>query len=202
MNDKHEHVPCSNTKFGRHRGRPNSYWMQDADEVFRVMAVKEGDCFVDMGCGQGKYSLHASRLVGSGGKVIALDRGESNLRELKQRINGDRIQNIQVDVANIAEHIPVASDSADVCMLATVLHSLDLDSEGAVLFSEIKRILKPGGHVAILECKKENTGFGPPLSMRCSPEEMEKLLKTYGLTTSHVALFHYSYLLMAGLEQS
>ena len=41
---------------------------------------------------------------------------------------------------------------------------------------EVKRILKSGAKLAIVNIKKENTPFGPPVEMRSSPEELRQKL--------------------------
>ena len=41
---------------------------------------------------------------------------------------------------------------------------------------EIKRLLKPNGKLAIIEIKKEDTPFGPPLGIRFSPEELRNII--------------------------
>jgi hypothetical protein len=41
---------------------------------------------------------------------------------------------------------------------------------------EVKRILKPKAQLAVINIKKENTPFGPPMEMRSSPEELRQKL--------------------------
>ncbi len=56
---------------------------------------------------------------------------------------------------------------------------MDLNKCKDKLFSEIKRILKPNGRLAIIECKKEISNFGPPFHMRISALEIDEMLKQY-----------------------
>ena len=42
----------------------------------------------------------------------------------------------------------------------------------AGLAGETRRLLKPGGILAILEFKKEEMPVGPPMNIRLSPEEL------------------------------
>ena len=66
--------------------------------------------------------------------------------------------------------------SVDICLISTVLHTLDLRRNGAELLEEILRVLKPGGRFVTIDCKKEDTGFGPPLHVRISPDELEGMV--------------------------
>jgi ubiquinone/menaquinone biosynthesis C-methylase UbiE len=60
------------------------------------------------------------------------------------------------------------------------MHTLNLAKDGNKLLNEICRVLKPGGQLAIIECKKEEMPFGPPLHMRLSWEEIEDEVTQYG----------------------
>ncbi len=41
------------------------------------------------------------------------------------------------------------------------------------MFREIHRVLKQGGFLAVIECKKEETPFGPPMELRRSAQDIE-----------------------------
>lgn len=66
-----------------HRRGPSSYWMHDPEVVFDSLTLKEGDCFLDLGCGPGDYSIKASKLAGDSGVVYALDKTPSMIEALK-----------------------------------------------------------------------------------------------------------------------
>jgi ubiquinone/menaquinone biosynthesis C-methylase UbiE len=51
---------------------------------------------------------------------------------------------------------------------------------------ELKRITKPGGKIAIMDYKKQETKYGPPFFVRQSPEELEDLFKGHDLKLSEV----------------
>ena len=166
---------------GHRRGKgPSSFWMQDPDIVFRELNLKEGDTFLDIGCGTGDYTIRAATEVGRNGTVFAADIQEG-------------LENIQAFVNDIQNPLPFENNSIDVCFISTVLHSLDLNKVGPLLFREIKRVLKQDGRLAIIECNKENLTFGPPIHMRISADEIEKIVLSYGFVQiSHVDLgFNY-----------
>ena len=56
---------------------------------------------------------------------------------------------------------------------------------------EIERLLKPEATLAILEMKKEDTPFGPPLNLRYSPEELKQMIKLFPKTTIEIGQYFY-----------
>ena len=153
---------------------PSSYWMQDNDPIFERINLKEGDCFVDLGCGTGDYTIHASKITGDSGMVYALDKWEEMIDNLAETVKNRDIGNIKPILCDIAGELPLEDNCADAALVATVLHhSFNPLEKGETMFREVSRILKPGGRLFIIECKKENTPYGPPIEKRLSPTEIE-----------------------------
>jgi ubiquinone/menaquinone biosynthesis C-methylase UbiE len=154
--------------------------MYDPQVVFSVLALKEGDSFLDIGCGPGDFAVHAAGIVGESGVVYALDRQEDMIDTLKYKADSRGLKNIRAIVADVSTTLPVEDDCIEVCLLATVLHALGPAADRDRLFEEMRRVLRPDGRVAVVECKKEDTPFGPPLHMRISPREMEDSITGFG----------------------
>ncbi len=169
--------------------------MQDPQLVFDKLNLKEGDCFLDLGCGPGDYSIRASEVIGAFGKVYSLDKNQDSIVDLNNRVVSSGLKNIKAEVCDIAGPLPVKDSCVDVCFISTVLHSLNLADVEKTLFGEIRRVLKPDGRVAIIECKKEVQPFGPPMSMRISPEELEGTITKYGFEKTSLGDLGYNYLI-------
>ncbi|MEO6489257.1 MAG: arsenite methyltransferase [Ferruginibacter sp.] len=107
--------------------------------------IKEGDTLVDLGSGAGNDCFIARRLVGDTGKVIGIDFTEAMIQ--RARINADKLgfTNIEFRQGDI-EDMPVVSDKADVVVSNCVLNLVPNKHK---VFSEVFRILKPGGHFSI-----------------------------------------------------
>lgn len=188
---------------GRDRGHgdhahgrgPSSFWMHDPEAIFDELGLVEGDCFLDLGCGPGDYALRASGMVDEIGTVYALDSQAEMIDALAEKSAAQGTENIKALVADITRTLPVEDNCIDVCFIATVLHALDFDREGPGLFEEVHRVLKPGGRLAIIECKKEYMPFGPPLNMRLSPEEIESLATRCGFEKEGLSDLGYNYML-------
>ena len=137
--------------------------------------MKEGDVFVDLGCGAGEYALCAARMLGESGAVYALDRLGDAVEEVRRRGSANPGAPVRAVVAELTETLPLDDGIADVCFLCTVLHGIDGDAKRRRLFAEMYRALKPDGRAAVVECKKEASRFGPPENMRLSESDVDAL---------------------------
>ncbi|MBN1546188.1 MAG: methyltransferase domain-containing protein, partial [Syntrophaceae bacterium] len=171
---------CNNRGKQGHGGGSNSFHMHDPRVVFEALALKEGDCFLDLGCGPGDYSIEASRFVGNTGVVYALDRSELLINNLKRRVAEEGVVNLVARVADATRLLPIEDRCVDICLVSTVLHIPDVTRNTKALCNEICRVLKPDGRLAVIECHKEDMSFGPPQHMRLSPEDSEGLITRYG----------------------
>ena len=107
--------------------------------------IRPGDTVVDLGSGAGNDCFVARQLVGETGKVIGIDMTEAMVE--RARANTDRLgfNNVEFRLGDI-ERIPMAADRADVVISNCVLN---LVPDKTKAFSEIFRVLKPGGHFCI-----------------------------------------------------
>ncbi len=118
--------------------------------------ISEGLTVVDLGSGAGNDAFVARRLVGATGKVIGVDMTPVMID--RARINNDKLgyNNVEFRHGDI-ENLPVSENSTDVVVSNCVLN---LVPDKAKAFSEIHRILKPGGHFSISDIVLE--GKLPP----------------------------------------
>ncbi|MDD3437305.1 MAG: class I SAM-dependent methyltransferase [Candidatus Gastranaerophilales bacterium] len=158
----------------------SSYNRFDVNLVFEKLDLKAGSIFLDLGCGAGDYSIRASQIVGDSGLIYALDQW----REIENRLNNKAkllgIKNLKALTSDIKDKILLDNQTCDVCFICTVIHGIDLLKYGKNLFKELHRIIKKKGKLAIIEIKKEEASFGPPMQIRLSPDELEKFITEFG----------------------
>ncbi|MCW4009840.1 MAG: methyltransferase domain-containing protein [Candidatus Bathyarchaeota archaeon] len=169
--------------------------MHDPKIVFRELNLKVGDCFLDVGCGSGDYALCASKIVGDSGLVYAFDVSPMVIEGLLDRLTSQGVRNVKARVSDITCPLPLEDNCIDVCFIATMLHIIDLAKNGEKIFTELLRVLKTNGQLSIINCKKEEQPFGPPIHMRLSPTEVENTAKLCGFKKTNLIDLGYNYLI-------
>lgn len=173
----------------------SSFNMHDEQLLLQEFSVAPGEVVLDLGCGPGDYAMRLSPVVGERGKIIAIDRNQEVTDYLEQRVANSGITNIETIVANIKQGLPLKSGSVDLCLVVTVLHTVNIMSYGEQIFREIKRVLKPNGRLITIDVKKEEFDFGPPLHMKIAPDELALQALKAGLIKDKTVDLTYNYLL-------
>ena len=170
---------------------------QNPENILAEVGLSRGMTFIDIGCGQGFFTIPAARIVGDNGKVYASDISQTNIAKLQKKLNAGGLNNVIVE-AGKAEDLLSCEGCADIVFFGIVLH--DFENPLKVL-ANAHAMLKPTGKLVDLDWKKEPTEIGPPLNIRFSEEQASQLLATSGFHTQLVlksGLYHY--IIMATLE--
>jgi len=107
--------------------------------------IKEGDTVVDLGSGAGNDVFVTRAITGDSGKVIGIDFTEAMLEKAKRNNEKLGYKNVEFKMGEI-ENIPLENSTADIVICNCVLN---LVPDKIKAFSEIYRILKPGGHFCV-----------------------------------------------------
>ena len=123
--------------------------MQDAAEIVSPY-VREGMTVLEPGPGMGFFTLELARLVGPGGRVIAVDIQPRMIAGLKRRLAKAGLAE-RVDTRVAAQDSMGLSDLAgkvDFTLAMAVVHEMPSAER---LFTEAAAALKPGGTLLLAE---------------------------------------------------
>jgi ubiquinone/menaquinone biosynthesis C-methylase UbiE len=138
--------------------------------------------FMDIGCGNGFFTIPAAEQVGENGKVYALDANAEAVETVKSKAATNGLKNIVAKAAE-AEETVFCDECADMVFFSIVLH--DFRDPPKVL-SNAKRMIKPDGTLINLDWKKKLMALGPPMQIRFSEEQAQALIKQAGFTVETV----------------
>ena len=145
-------------------------------KTLRSLGISAGMIVADIGCGTGFFTIPLASLVGPKGNVFAVDISREMTRDVRKRVAKEGLQNVKT-VFSRENNIPLPSKMIDCCLLVSVIHELE---NKTLFFKELKRLLKEGGKVGIIEWKKIPSPLGPPLRERISPVAMRQMLAENG----------------------
>lgn len=171
--------------------------------------LKKGEIIVDLGSGTGIECFIAGKLTGPHGQVFGIDMGDAML-EAAERTRALVAENLGYDnitfKKSFLESLPLDDRSVDLVISNCVIN---LSSDKRRVFSEIYRVLKPGGRLIVsditynqqipLEIKYNQTLRGECIGGALNYHSLFGLLNDTGFSHSK-ALKGYHYRTVAGFD--
>ena len=114
---------------------------------FQTNLIKKGGWVLDIGSGSGTDLLVASRLTGEKGKVFGVDITDAMIEKARKAAKTNGFSNVKIVKAD-AEELPFRDNTFDVVISNGVIN---LIPDKQKVFSEIYRVLKPGGVLNIAD---------------------------------------------------
>lgn len=125
--------------------------------------LEPGQTVLDLGAGAGLDAFVARRVVGETGQVLGVDFTPEMVEKARENARKLGYANVRFELGDI-ESLPFADASVDVVISNCVLN---LVPDKARAFTEMARVLRPGGHFSVSDVVSRGT---LPASVRQSAE--------------------------------
>jgi ubiquinone/menaquinone biosynthesis C-methylase UbiE len=168
-------------------------------EVVTALDLKEGEVIADIGSGSGYFTFRFAHHVGDKGRVFAVDVSPDMIVYVNRRIRDLKLRNVTTILA--APDDPLLVDSSiDRFFFCEVWHHIE---NRPAYLALIKKMLKPGGQVIMVDFQKRELPVGPPVSMKISREDLLKEMEGAGFYVIKEHNFlPYQYFLVFGVKLS
>jgi ubiquinone/menaquinone biosynthesis C-methylase UbiE len=166
---------------------------QKPHEVLMALALKPGETIADIGSGSGYFTLRLAAHVGDEGRVFAVDIDPEMIRHLNRRVRDAGVRNVQTILADPAD--PLLPDaSVDRFVIVDTWHHIEKPLEYLAL---MRRMLKPGGQVVMIDFQKRELPVGPPMEIKIARDDLVRQMEGNGfqLAKEHTFL-PYQYFLV------
>ena len=177
--DHHRHGFSDAEKWSRIFDDPARDEWQKPDEVIRALKLAPEALVADIGAGTGYFAVRLARAVPRG-RVYGVDTEPDMVRYLNQRAQREGLANLDAVAAKPADPgIP----AVDLVILVDTYHHVP-DRER--YFRGLKRSLKPGGRLAIIDFTLDSP-VGPPRRARIPADQVKRELTRagYALADEH-----------------
>ncbi len=168
---------------------PDRLESQNPDSIWNRLAETEIATLVDIGSGLGFFAVPFSRRMPHG-ILYACDLLQEMIGHLREVLRVEHADNV-FPLKMEEVRVPLRDGIADAVFMANLHHELEhpLDS-----LAECRRLLRPGGRLAIVDWKPEPTPTGPPVEVRVPESKVTEQLAARGYrdTVAHPILpYHY-----------
>ena len=176
--------PVSGRQIAGVMGHQGAAWLERPErekeeaptKAIAALNIKPGQTVADIGAGSGYYSVLLAGAVGPTGRVFATDIQPEMLALIKKKLDALPIPQIQLVLGTTTEsRLPDAS--VDLALMVDVYHEL---SEPQEFLRSLKRALKPGGRLVLIEFRKEDRRVPIREEHKMTVSDARKELETEG----------------------
>ena len=126
-----------------------------AEMAVERLSVEEGETVLEIGFGPGHCLKRLAESVGKTGKVYGVDISSGMLEVTRRRLDKSRLMDRVELYCGDAASLPYGDNTFDAAFMSFTLELFDTP-EIPMLLGEVKRVLKPGGRIAVASMSKEN----------------------------------------------
>jgi ubiquinone/menaquinone biosynthesis C-methylase UbiE len=150
-------------------------------------------CVADLGAGTGYFLPYLSKAVGKGGCVLALEPEPNLVVHIRERAEKGELENVTPVLVSFDDpRLPDAS--VDLVLIVDTFHHLD---DRLRYLRRLRRALKPGGRVAIVDWFKRPLPEGPPPEHKLARDQVVQEMGAAGyVLNEEPKILPYQYFLI------
>ncbi|MBN1480530.1 class I SAM-dependent methyltransferase [candidate division KSB1 bacterium] len=114
--------------------------------ILSEVPIKLGDTVLDFGCGPGSYTFIIAKIVGSSGRVVALDIHPLAIKHVENLIASRGISNVTTVLSDC--DTGCAEETVDVILLFDIFHMFEDPNK---ILRELHRVIKPVGLLSFID---------------------------------------------------
>jgi precorrin-6B methylase 2 len=186
-----EHDPNGTGKFymgreiARVMGHEAADWLERPEReeeespalLHKALGLKPGDVVADVGAGSGYHTFRLAKVVGDKGKVYAVDIQQEMLDLINKKAKRTKRNNVETVMG--AESDPkLPANSCDLILLVDVYHEFSHPYE---MTEAMVKALKPGGRLAFVEFRLEDSSVPIKLVHKMSQKQVVKEMAVHPL---------------------
>jgi 2-polyprenyl-3-methyl-5-hydroxy-6-metoxy-1,4-benzoquinol methylase len=188
----HMHQMDFDTLVARFESPARAKW-QKPETVIAGLGSLAGKTVADIGAGTGYFAFPIAKQAA---KVIAIDIDDRFLRYIEEKKGRLRAGESIETRRTTPDSAGLKKAEADVVLIVDTFHHID---DRVSYLKRLRKGLKKGGMLVIVDFKKEKTPEGPPLEFRLDEREVESELKAAGfpMVTTDRRTLPYQYIITA-----
>ena len=165
--------------------RPDRDKEERPEQLMSALQLRPGASVADLGSGTGYFTWRLAEQVGPQGKVYAVDVQQSMLDLTQAAVAEHKLKNVEYILATErSPRLPEAS--VDLVFIAYAYHEF---GDPEAMMSAIRRALKPGGRVVVLEYAKESKIAPASPLHRMSFEDIRREIEPMGFVIDQLLDF-------------
>lgn len=155
---------------------------EEPDVALDAIKLAAGSTVADVGAGSGYMTVKMAKRVGPTGKVYANDIQPQMLNLLRQRLDREKIPNVEL-VLGTYDDPRLPANSVDLILMVDVYHEF---SQPQAMLRRMRESLKTGGRLVLLEYRKEDPSIPIRPDHKMSVAEAKMEIEAEGFTLGSV----------------
>src|SRR5581483_850913 len=149
-------------------------------ELVKALDIRPGATVADLGAGTGYFSRYLAAAVGPDGTVLPVEPEPKLLEYLRDRAEREKTATV-IPILGSADNPRLPPRAVDLVLIVDTFHHID---DRIQYFRALRRVLRPGGRVAIVDWQKRALPVGPPMEHKLAREQVVDEMTAAGYTVA------------------